>query len=100
MAFLSVPAGQVIKPVSWQNVLDLDPIMKEQNWNLCGLEEQFAKIAEAMDVPLVQPYVELAEHENMPRFYFGLVGGHLTASGHQEFGVQVFPLISLLVEFL
>lgn len=97
LVFLSIPAGQTVNQDAWSNILDMNPAMESENWQLFGPEKRLAGIASDLNVPLVQPYEKFSKHDERTTFYFGNVG-HLTSKGHETITEDLYPAVLHAIE--
>jgi hypothetical protein len=79
---VSLPAGQVVNPEAWAELLEQFPAMKTRPWNLRDPEARVTAIAARHGVRLISG---LSTYESSPerRELYFYSAGHFTPRGHQ-----------------
>jgi len=81
-AILSVPAGQVVQPDIWAQILKDFPAMASAKWNVMGPDERLRAIAEREQATLLAPMETFRANLGPQPLFFGRIG-HLTPDGHR-----------------
>jgi hypothetical protein len=82
LVLLSVPAGQIVNPLAWQDSLSAHPQMSSATWDLDQPERRLADFAERYHLPLIRPTEQFRRAGSDPPLFFGH-RGHLTPAGHE-----------------
>lgn len=81
-AVVSMPAGQVVHPDVWEQLVTDYPAMSSRKWDLRSAEHRLRQIADRHHLALITPldaFVSAAS--GAPLFFQGI--GHLTPRGHE-----------------
>jgi hypothetical protein len=78
---LSVPAGQIVNPEAWSDLLRVYPAMKNEPWQLGVPEMRLAKITGQHSIPFMSVVDRFAAQPDRTQLFFGRAG-HFTPRGH------------------
>jgi hypothetical protein len=81
-AMVSAPAGQIVHPSAWDQLLKGYPAMQERQWQRMGPEHALNDLSVRRGLDLVAPFDAFAERASGAPLFFGGIG-HLTPRGHQ-----------------
>jgi lysophospholipase L1-like esterase len=81
-AVLSVPAGQVVRPEVWQQLVNSYPAMASRKWDVLSAEKRLRLLTERQQIPLIAPLDAFVQAASTDPLFFQQVG-HLTPRGHE-----------------
>jgi lysophospholipase L1-like esterase len=81
-ALVSVPAGQVVHPQVWRQLLQQHPAMSARQWDVLSAEKRLRLLAERHNIPLIAPLDVFIDNISTGPLFFKEIG-HLTPRGHE-----------------
>ena len=87
-ALISVPAGQVVHPQVWQQLMKEYPAMSSRAWDLRLPEMDLRRFAENHHIPLIAPLDDFVRAASTDPLFFQQIG-HLTPRGHDLMAAAV-----------
>ena len=97
LVLLSIPAGQTVNQLAWNNILNQHPAMSNETWDLYGAEKRLGEFASTHSMQLIQPYEQFVASASDTKLHFGNVG-HLTSEGHKKIAQHAFPILENLLK--
>ena len=81
-AIVSMPAGQVVYPDVWAQLVKEYPAMSTRRWDVLSAEHRLRAIAAAHHIELIEPLDAFVRETSGPPLFFDRIG-HLTPRGHE-----------------